>query len=77
MLIAARSSRDFGAKRGADDPSDGAVVLPSLLISLAFFATFGSDPRIVVRISRAAATSQGGVSWEPLVSNLVVSDPVA
>jgi hypothetical protein len=41
------------------------------------FATLGNDPRIVVRISRAAATSQGGVSWEPLVSNLVVSDPVA
>jgi hypothetical protein len=32
------------------------VILPSLLISLAFFATFGSEPRIVIRISRAAAT---------------------
>ena len=56
MRIAARSSQDFGAKRGPDGPSDGAVILPSLLISLVFFGIFGSNPRLVVRISRAAAT---------------------
>jgi hypothetical protein len=78
MLIAARSFLDFGAKRGAlMAPGDGEVILQRILISLVFFAIFGNDPRIVTRISRAAATIRRGVSWEPLVSYLVVSDPVA
>jgi hypothetical protein len=51
------------------------MILPSLLISLAFLQTLGNDPRIVIRISRAAATITRGVSWEPLVGHLVVSDP--
>jgi hypothetical protein len=46
--------RGSGGRRWT--PGDGDVILPSLLISLAFFATFGSNPRIVIRISRAAAT---------------------
>jgi hypothetical protein len=36
------------------------MILPSLLISLAFLQTLGNDPRIVIRISRAAATIRRG-----------------
>jgi hypothetical protein len=51
---------------------------PTKFVDIAgIFATFGNDPRIVIRISVPRPQSQAGVSWRPLVSHLVVSDPVA
>jgi hypothetical protein len=52
-------------------------ILPSLLISLAFLQHLVMTPRIVIRISPAAATITRGVSWEPQEQPSCVPDPVA